>query len=216
MNLTDLGVSGVEESIAFLALILSFIAIGFSALTHRRESRVERSSAYLQLEVQSSQIFQFEADHCDEMAPFCAPKKPVPFKIRSKEKRQKTTDQLYFQSLNLFEVAANFRKKDVIDHAVFASWVAWFFELANDWYFQEFWERNRSNYTPDVRNIFDVGCQIVQSNLEEDKMKPAFYEAVAMTIERGGCDEILGWLAKCDDRANIQNVARAAIEKYKG
>ena len=72
-----------------------------------------------------------------------------------------TTQNYYFQCLNLFEVCANFRRQGVIKPAVFASWVAWCEDIAKDWYFQSiWWSELRGNYTRDVRDIFDIGVGI--------------------------------------------------------
>ncbi len=195
---------GANEVIALLALMFSLTALILSWLSFKRESRVEKSSAYLDLETYSSQLFQYEATHAKAMEPFRREKRPRNFDIAKHANSAKITDQCYYQALNLFEVASNFRKKDIVDHAVFASWVAWFYEVANDWYFREQWPDMRENYTEDVRNIFDLGSAIFADEALAGIRQEAFFQAVALSIDTEGCTEIQNWLEKCKDDSQVK------------
>lgn len=180
--------------IALVSLLISLVTYVF---TEAREARVEKSSAYLNLEVQSGVAFQYAATHAELMDPLRKPQKPVQLRRDDEYRRAcETTLNLYFQSLNLFEVCARFRRQKIIAPEVFASWVAWFYEIQDDWYFREMWPTEiRSNYTDDVRAIFDTGCQIFKSPLAPEARQAAFYAAVADIMD---CRLVRGWLDRLD------------------
>jgi hypothetical protein len=203
-----------SEIIAVLAFMLSLGALLLSCLVYKREQRVERSAVYLQLETYSSTVFQYEADHATEMAPFRLVDKPT--KIAKREYGEKVTKQLYLQSLNLFEVASNFRQNGVVDHETYASWIAWFEELVNDWYFREIWTEMRGNYTGVVRSIFDAGCLIYESEaIPAAKRQAAFYRAVAQTIEPGGCKFVMSWLESSSVKADVKRRVETIAAEYR-
>jgi GNAT superfamily N-acetyltransferase len=109
---------------------------------------------------------------------------------------------LYFQTLNLFEVCTRFRKNGVIDEEVFASWISWFYDTLDDWYFREQWRGGmRGNYTPDLQTIFDAGVAIFDRFGESDEpgidrqRKRAFYEALGDQLD---CDEVRAWLGAAE------------------
>lgn len=205
MNELTIDSQAAENLLAGSALVFSLFSLLISILAYRRENRVEKSAAYLQLEMNSSEVFKYEAEFAPVMAPLRLPRRPkaLPRGDALCEAREAARN-LYFQSLNLFEVCARFRKQDVIAPEVFASWVAWFHDLLEGWHFRETWEEIRCNYTPDVRDIFDVGCAIFEADLAPDARRTAFYEAVADIME---CDRIRRWL---DDLETVRAWPAAA------
>jgi hypothetical protein len=187
-----LGQAG-NNAIALMALTVStVIGVFVYRSTEGRERRIEKSSAYLQLEMHSSEAFRYEAEHAAAMKPARELQKPANW-AEVEDKAADRTRHFYFQCLNLFEVCANFRRNNVIQRQVFASWVAWFYDILSGWYFREIWDAElRSNYTRDVRNIFDVGIHIFRTEEDPDVRERRFYEAVAYLI--GDCDMVAGWL----------------------
>ncbi|QIG78440.1 hypothetical protein [Stakelama tenebrarum] len=190
-----------ENLLAAVALGLSLVSLIVSLTTYffteAREQRVEKSAAYLDLEVQSGVAFQYAATNAELMDPLRKPERPASLPKGAEFRRAcETTLNLYFQSLNLFEVCARFRRQLIIAPEVFASWVAWFYEIQDDWYFREMWPAEiRTNYTDDVRAIFDVGCAIFASPLDQERREEAFYAAVAEIMD---CRVIRGWLDRLD------------------
>jgi hypothetical protein len=172
-----------------LALTVSLAALVYTHATNRRESRVEKSSAYLDLETTSSEIFRYQAEKFIAMKPARSWDGRASSWPPDSEEAAELAEQFYYQCLNLFEVASNFRKKEIVNHGVFASWVAWFYELLEEAYFRKTWTVIRTNYTDDVRNIFDAGLLIFASGLAEPLRCRAFYEAVAQTLRR----DRIGW-----------------------
>lgn len=62
---------------------------------------------------------------------------------------------LYFQTLNLFEVCARFRRQKIINSDIFASWIAWFYDTLDDWYFRDQWPDLRKTI-PATFGIFSI------------------------------------------------------------
>src|SRR3546814_5515542 len=69
---------------------------------------------------------------------------------------------LYFQTLNLFEICARFRRQGIIEHQVFASWVAWFYDTLDDWYFREMWEdfRRSEEHTSELQSLMRISYAV--------------------------------------------------------
>lgn len=196
---------------AALALVAFLAAFWFSRRTREDGLRVEKSNAYLNLEVASSEVFKYEAEQDLKLRPFRtvyvdAAERAVLIDMPE----AKIAYNLYFQTLNLFEVCARFRRQDIIEHQVFASWVAWFYDTLDDWYFRAMWSDFRSNYTDDVRDIFDLGILIFtehgeipsgdedEESVRDANRKRAFYTAVAGQMQ---CTEIDGWLTRTEKKA---------------
>lgn len=186
----------VNNAIALVAAAIALCSVGVAIFvywrTEQRERRIEKSSAYLELEVNSSEAFRYQAQHAAVMERLRRWERPDVVPLAESEAWE-TTLNYYFQCLNLFEVCANFRRNKIIQPQVFASWVAWFFDLLKDWYFRSIWDSElRSNYTRDVRNIFDLGTDIFREHPEPEVREREFYKAVAYLM--GGCPTIANWL----------------------
>lgn len=202
---------GTNELVAISAAIialLAFIATAWASLSARADSlRVEKSNAYFSLEVASSEVFKYEAEKELDIRDYRTVYPPRDRRKCTRLKNApaaKTAYNLYFQTLNLFEVCARFRRQEIIEHEVFASWVAWFYDTLDDWYFRAMWEDFRCNYTNDVRDIFDLGIRLFEGHdapladksAEETRdfeRKDAFYKAVAAQMQ---CTEIETWLGR--------------------
>ncbi|HRO02123.1 MAG TPA: hypothetical protein PLS69_00755 [Terricaulis sp.] len=153
-----------EEWIAFLGwivaaltLILAFISFN---LQKRRERRVELQENYLRLELESNEVFRFEAEHGEVLALYKEPMAPEGYDERwemdiSREQAESIADNFYLQQLNLFEIAARFRRDNVFADHIFGSWVIWYHDASRSWWFRKKWAREYSdNYTSDLYYIF--------------------------------------------------------------
>lgn len=206
--MADMGTQLIANWIAIAALAVSLVAALYSWWAGRaaaklerhvaaRDDRVEKSTAYLQLEVHSSEAFRFAAVNSAAMRPYEATNKPARLP-RSDRQDAELTRQYYFQCLNLFEVCSNFRRNGVVDEHVYASWVAWFHEVLDQWYFRELWvSEMRDNYTPDIRHIFDLGVRIYALHEEPEVRRREFYNAVCHLL--GGCEVISSWIDKVEE-----------------
>ena len=187
---------GVNNFIALTAAVIALlsvvVALGVYIRTERRERRIEKSSAYLDLEVQSSEAFRYQADKAAVMERFQLPERPADLPELDHAGWQ-TTLNFYFQCLNLFEVCSNFRRHAIVSPEVFASWVTWFHEILQHWYFRSIWRTElRANYTRDVRNIFDLGVEIFERESDPARREREFFSAVACLF--GGCRVVGEWL----------------------
>jgi len=213
-----LGMSWLENGIglagwiiAALSLLVALFSLRASstqfARAQMRENQVRVATSYMQLELASSDIFRFTAENAAMLSLLRGPKGPI---IGPEDPRFTTAcevlNNLYYQTLNLFEVCSRLRRDEVVSPAVFASWIAWFIELIEDRYLRDHWEGIRANYTDDLRVIMDVGCDLYE-RLPPDRFDDAFYLAVAsimskepyhaeQRIKHGPCREIAEWRQK--------------------
>lgn len=172
-----------------------------------QELQLRNAEVYMQLEVHSSEIFKFTAQNSAIIGPFRRLEKPEDIEHADNYlEASETALNLYLQSLNLFEVAARMRRAHLFPHEVFASWVAWFEEILQSWYFRQEWPGYiRPNYTRDVRDIFDVGHAIYAEVDDPVERSRAFYCSVAEIMRdettNDPCREILRWLDELETPA---------------
>ncbi|WP_157073630.1 hypothetical protein [Sphingomonas soli] len=174
--------------------------------SEKRETEVHVAANYLALETASSNIFQYTAQNEAKIAHLRGAVAKALWEDERETEARGILLNLYYQSLNLFEVCARFRRDDLVEAEVFASWVAWMVEILEDDFFRAQWpDLIRSNYTRDVRDIFDVGVEVFQTTLAEDRRNRAFYAAVADIMakkvagKKQPCAVIAGWLDQIDE-----------------
>jgi hypothetical protein len=181
--------------IATLAGIL--IAVVTFAIQNRRELAVQKIELYHRLETGSIELFKFEAAHGAILAPFLestrnpAGASPGEDDLRIKRK-------FYEQTMNLFEMAARFRKKNIIEPEVYGSWVIWYYDTLNQWGFREEWPDLRQNYTSEPRAIFDRFVAEYDANENDTARKRRFFKHVA---DITSCPVIRRWLDDLDEEA---------------
>ena len=123
----------------------------------------QKIEIYQTLETQSTTVFAFEAQNRHVLTLFKTHlARPDVFSTDGifgegvdLDDGQLVARKYYEISCNLFEVSSRLRNLDVMDHMVFGSWVAWFFDTAMEWGFRAVWHDLRDNYTQDLRNVFD-------------------------------------------------------------
>lgn len=171
-----------------------------------REERLEKSQAYLQLELASIEVFKYKAAHWYSVNWAMTRENP---ERRQLARMREEADQYFYQCLNLFEIASRFRKEGVIVAEIYASWVAWFFETLEFPYFREQWRTAyRDNYTKEVRAIFDAGLGLGWDAIEDENvLREAFYSKVGDIIE---CDEIRKWRIGIPDDADAEEHGQRA------
>jgi hypothetical protein len=107
---------------AAIALAAFLAAFWFSRRARQDGLRVEKSNAYLNLEVASSEVFKYETEKDAQLAPYRTVYAPPAMRARLVAMQDANiAHNLYFQTLNLFEVCARFRRQEIIEHQVFAS-----------------------------------------------------------------------------------------------
>ncbi|WP_233548406.1 hypothetical protein [Aurantiacibacter zhengii] len=215
-----------DGSIAVIGILLGLVSgiVGYLLVSRpaaMRALRVERSQAYLQLEIASIDTFRFRAEYAYAIQWSLTGSNP---KRLNTGMLAEQVDQYYFQCLNLFEVASRFRKAKIIAPEIYASWVAWFFEALEVRYFRENWQDNyHDNYTRELQRIFDGGIALFEhyglrnynSGSEENDhpddikeklqaARDAFYRHVAWVVP---CAMIGEWLAQSDQSSSDDRLA---------
>ena len=101
-------------------------------------------------------------------------------------------DNFFLQQLNLFEIAARFRREKAFAEAIFGSWVIWFHDVHNSWWFRARWNEDyRDNYTKDLREIFDDPVKNYDPAAAPIQRKRAFFAHASKVFN---CPVILKWL----------------------
>jgi len=199
-----MGPDGVANLIAFVAVVLSLLSFIYSAhldretrkrekqrdrLIDERELRIEKSTAYLQLELASTDVFKYRAAHWEALH-WAETGERV--SDRHEGQLEEEADQYFYQCLNLFEICSRFRHEEIIDKEIYGSWVAWFFEELESSYFRRKWPLEYcDNYTEEVRAIFDFGCQEIDWDEPDQQIsRGRFYRGVGEIVD---CDVIRNW-----------------------
>ena len=169
----------------FVAAAIAIVATLATFIYQMSQSRkLKRQEVYQELELASNEVFRYEAQYaailqhiqCSERAD----------RIYTGEEKG-VADNLIFQTLNLFEIATNFRDQGIFDAKVYASWVIWQFDTLDSWYFRENWPDYRTNYTKELRRIFDEPVRSYDEFADDEARRHNFFQHVATVLD---CDEI--------------------------
>ena len=170
------------------AALAIFVSLGVFAFQVRRDYKLKKLDVYQSVELESNTLFRFEALHNEDIAPFLLNRRP---KGLASNADTAFIDSYLFQALNLFEVTVTYRRKDLIDKRAFGSWVSWYFELLNSWYFRETWPERRLHYTPDLRAIFDPAVRNFDDAKQPFADRGRFFRHVGKLLN---CSIIVSWL----------------------
>jgi hypothetical protein len=187
--------------------LVTFAGIVFAVVTftiqNRRELDVQKVELYHRLETGSIELFKFEAAHGAILAPFVALTRTT---ANPGEDAQRIKRKFYEQTMNLFEMAARFRNKNIIEPEVYGSWVIWYYDTLCQWAFREEWPDLRQNYTPEPRAIFDRFVMEFDETENDSVRKRRFFQHVA---EITSCPVIARWLDVLDEEAKRFRFATA-------
>lgn len=171
----------------------------------------------MDLEIASIDTFRYRAEYAYAIHWSLTDKNP---KWTNESILKEQVDQYFNQCLNLFEVASRFRKSHIISAEVYASWVAWFFEVLEVKYFRDQWvSEYRDNYTLELQSIFDGGVNLwnnpagdhvvddpdvlgrpgVEGDLT-DALRKEFYKHVGWVVP---CSVIATWVEKPRSRSAL-------------
>lgn len=205
-------------NLGLLAIGVLTLAVGlyYSHQTKVQSVKTEQATAYLSLEMYSNDVFKYEAENFALLVPYRSLSRPADLPAEAAGSNAAgAAVNLYFQTLNLFEVCTRFRNDGVIEEEVFATWVAWFYDTLDDWYFRAQWREGvRENYTHDLQAIFDRGVAIFERFGESDapavdrQRRRAFYRAVGDQLD---CDAVRTWLGAEGDAPAPAEPGRFAL-----
>lgn len=179
--------------------------------TAQQSAKATRQQIYQTLELQSIELFRFEADHPELVEQFWFPEYVKPTTARndvqspvvSARVRDYQVRQYVCQMLNLFEMAFRFRTEQIVPADVFGSWVIWMWELCCEEKFRELWPGPKGlelNYVGDFRKTLSRGLELAAEAKELNdtgdekaalEKRDKFAEFIADQI--GGCEELRKW-----------------------
>jgi hypothetical protein len=182
-------------------VVISAVGIVFTYLMRTEQAnRTANLQIYQTLELQSVELFRFEADHPDLVENLWFG--PIPPSLLSEEvqlsPREETEiyvlRQYVCQILNLFEMAYRFRIRGIMEPEVYGSWVIWMWELCESEVFCAFWRHPDglpSNYVKGFSTAMERGVWLRINEPSEERRKALFFDQLAKDV---GCPEIKEWL----------------------
>jgi hypothetical protein len=179
-----------SEIIALLSILLT---MGIFIFQQFRLVRVQKQQTYQRLELASNELFRFAASNAGVLVRYQPIEKDPSVGLTDIERL--VADNHIFQTLNLFEMAARLRQANFFEDEVFGSWVIWYYDLLQSWYFRETWKDIRPNYTTEMRLVFDGPIEKFDPRADEDERKRQFFAHVAKVLR---CPRVKSWL---DDMA---------------
>lgn len=178
--------ASLEGYAAAIGLIGSLIVFLFQ---QRRLIQLRKQENYLSLEIASTELFRYEAQYGAVLAPYMEPQRPDDFSPAPGD--DIVASNFYLQALNLFEIAVRLRGENGFDPKIFGSWVIWFYDCTQAWYFRAHWPDWRENYTTELRQVFDASVQRFAAGADEAD-RTFFFEHVSKVMK---CPVVRRWLA---------------------
>lgn len=195
----------INNAMQVIGVVIAAAMIVVTNLFNAREAdKNTRHQIYQTLELQSIELFRFEADHPELVEAFWFSEEEDNWRAtREKRLLAYQTRQYVCQMLNLFEMSFRFRKEGIVPAEVFGSWAIWMWELCEEPNFAAMWRDEaglRLNYVADFRQAIDIGVEIAEAarSLPENEAeaqanarRDQFAEKVAALI--GGCTVLGQW-----------------------
>lgn len=209
----------INNAMQIIGVVIAAAMIVVTNLFNSKQaSRNARQQIYQTLELQSIELFRFEADHPELVEEFWFADN-IPDEERTKGPRglkvhalvsEYQVKQYICQMLNLFEMAFRFRKENIVPADVFGSWVIWMWELCCEPRFAKMWYDAgglKYNYIGDFRDAMSKGVDLatqLRSTLRDQttltpegqdalrlKARDDFAECMAEKI--GNCKVLADW-----------------------
>ena len=193
-------IDAVIGSASLLVAVVTFVITDRSKRkqhqnTAEREIRQDRMQAnreiYQRLELSSTDLFRWEADHLEVIRPLWEEGTPIP---PADSAEYQVVANYACQILNLFEMAIRFRKDDIVPAEVFNSWVIWFYNLCNAPHFPELWAALKMDYTDDLGDVMNAGIELALKEPDEHARKVKFFEHVSTLPKCGSVKDLLARL----------------------
>ena len=199
---------GTDTLLQIASVVLSAVGIVFTYLMRTEQAiRTANQQIYQTLELQSVELFRFEANHPDLVEKLWYGEVPAKLKTPGMELPPGEEAELYVlrqyicQMLNLFEMAYRFRVRGIMEAEVYGSWVIWMWELCEADVFCAFWTHEDNlpaNYVKGFSAAMTFGVDLrrqrpipPQGELAAEKRKAQFFDRLAKDL---GCPEIKEWL----------------------
>jgi len=159
----------------YINILAVLVAVGTFVWSQRSEGRKNRKMAarevYQGLELAAIDLFRFEANNISLIRPIWEQDEKLPDKQST---RYYVTLNYVCQILNLFEMAIQFRRDEIMPEEVYKSWIAWFGQLIQSPKFEEIWPELKENYTESLVRILDHGITLKNTYSTGDEFKMHF------------------------------------------
>jgi len=132
----------------FISVIIIFI------VQIKINTRVSKREIYQRLEFASIDLFRFELENSIYSWRLYDQNYQIPLE-NSKEYHE--IENHLTQLLNIFEMIIEFRNEKIVDSKIFASWIAWFWEISQLKNFAIIWRGAKYHYTVDLQFILNSG-----------------------------------------------------------
>jgi hypothetical protein len=206
---------GTDALLQVAGVVVSALGIAFTYLMRTEQAnRTANLQIYQTLELQSVELFRFEADHPDLVEKLWYGEVPEKLLTPDMELPPRDEAELYVlrqyvcQMLNLFEMAYRFRVRGIMEAEVFGSWVVWMWELCESDVFCAFWRHEDNlpaNYVKGFSAAMTCGVDlrrqrtapppgelaVKQEKRAAQERKAQFFDRLAKDL---GCPEIKEWL----------------------
>jgi hypothetical protein len=192
MPLLDAFADVFAKAQGFITALGLIVSLFFTFRQQRRLVRVEQQQTYQRLELASNEVFRFTAANAETLVAYQAPQPDPSIDFDRAVAQNTVADNHIYQTLNLFEMAARLRKEKFFEDEIFASWVIWYYELLQSWYFRYKWPEMALNYTREMRLVFDEPVRKFDLGADEAQRLQEFYAHVARVLN---CPDVLKALA---------------------
>ncbi|MBU6406432.1 MAG: hypothetical protein KGS44_04725 [Alphaproteobacteria bacterium] len=192
-------------------------ALGVFFYQQNKSVEAQQTEIYQRLEIESSNVFRFEAEHSVTIRFYKKQIRPTDFTAEKIDETRHIARKYYETTCNMFEVACRLRHRRIMPPEVFGSWVAWYFDTLCEWGFRAAWADLRDNYIDELRTIFDpfmddlvqrwdqaAASTLTSQNAPADPeadvqvLRGEFYRHLAKLYN---CPLILNWLRECKRNA---------------
>jgi hypothetical protein len=188
MQLVDVLAEVFTKAQGFITALGLIVTLFFSWRQQRRLVRVEQQQTYQRLELASNEVFRFTAANAQTLVAYQAPQPDPSIDFERAAAQNTVADNHIYQTLNLFEMAARLRKEEFFEDEIFASWVIWYYEMLESWYFRYKWPQIALNYTREMRLVFDEPVRAFDPKADDTRRVREFYTHVAKALN---CPDVL-------------------------
>ena len=177
----------VQDIVASISLVITSLGLVITLVLfmvqQRRLVKVQKQQTYQRLELASNEVFRFTASNAGVLVRYQAMEHDPSIDFEKAIVENAIADNHIYQTLNLFEMAARLRKEDFFEDEIFVSWVIWYYEMLESWYFRIKWPEVRLNYTTEMRLVFDEPIRKFHLHANDSARGQQFFAHVAKVLE---------------------------------
>jgi len=177
----------VQDIVASISLVITSLGLVITLVLfmvqQRRLVKVQKQQTYQRLELASNEVFRFTASNAGVLVRYQAMEHDPSIDFEKAIVENAIADNHIYQTLNLFEMAARLRKEDFFEDEIFVSWVIWYYEMLESWYFRIKWPEVRLNYTTEMRLVFDEPIRKFHLHANDSARGQQFFAHVAKVLK---------------------------------